>query len=174
MGKKMGINSKAVEARERKDAQKKAKNEAVERRREDEFWKDEDKHINRKIDRQKEREQKAQEERARKAALKAEYEKEMEAAEQSAKSKAARAAAELPKLTRISIQTKLEDTSKTITPVSKQMSKVNTAPTPLVPNLNRLEEDAESATTVDQALEVLKVTAVIKNPVTPVQTARKH
>lgn len=157
MGKKMGINTKAVEARERKDAQKKAKNEAIERKKEEDFWRDDDKHVGRKLDRQRDRELKAQEERDRKAANKAAYEREMELAEKSSKAKSAKHnLVEVPKVTRHDIQKNLEDEQKQL---AKQMKKVNLAPVPLVPNLNRIESEGENASTVDQALDLLKTHA---------------
>lgn len=153
MGKKMGINTKAVEARERKDAQKRAKNEAIERKKEDEYWRDDDKHVNKKIDRQREREQKTQEERQRKAANRAAYERDMEQAEKSAKAKAAKQQIlDAPKVTKHDIQKNLDQEDKQL---SKQLKKVNLTPTPLVPNLNRLD-DGENASSIDQALELLK------------------
>lgn len=173
MGKKMGINTKAVEARERKEAQKKAKNEAVARSKEEERWRDDDKHVNRKLDRQKEREQKAQEERERKAANKAAYEREMELAEQSAKAKASKqqqltttsaAAATtttkqtselVPKVTRHDIQKSLEEEQRQLSKQQQNMKKINLAPVSLVPNLNRLD-DGENASSIDQALDLLK------------------
>lgn len=168
MGKKMGINSKAVEARERKDAQKRAKNEANEKKKQDEYWRDDDKHINRKLDRQKEREIKAQEERERKAANRAAYELEMDVAEKSAKAKTTKhqlVVEQVPKVSRHEIQKSLEDEQKQI---SKQLKKVNTSPIPLIPNLNRLD-DGENASTIDQALDLLT-----NNPVKPdLNTKRK-
>lgn len=157
MGKKMGINTKAVEARERKDAQKKAKNEAAEKRKEDEYWRDDDKYVNKKLDRQKERELKAQEERERKAANKAAYEQDMELAEKSAKSKAAlkqKAALEAPKVTRHDIERNLEEEQRQ-QQASKQLKKVNLTPITLAPNLNRLD-DGENASSIDQALDLFK------------------
>lgn len=157
MGKKMGINTKAAEARERKDALKKAKNEAIERKKEDEFWRDDDKHVNRKLDRQREREIKAQEERDRKAANKVAYEREMELAEKSAKTKVSKQqllAAEQPvKVTRHEIEKSLGDEQKQLN--TKLPKKVNATPIPLVPNLNHLEE-GEDASNIDQALDLLK------------------
>lgn len=159
MGKKMGINTKAVEARERKEAQKKAKKDAAERKKEDEYWKDDDKHINRKLDRQKVREQKLQEEKERKAALKEAYERDMELAEKSAKAKATKHQPLIEpanKVTRHEIQKNLSESEEaTAKQLSKQLKKVNLNPTPLVPNLNRLD-DGESASTIDQALDIFK------------------
>lgn len=153
----MGINTKAAEARERKDALKRAKNEAIEKKKEDEFWRDNDKHVNRKLDRQRERETKAQEERDRKAANKAAYEQEMELAEKSAKTRLSKQqllAAEQPvKVTRHEIERSLVDEQKQLN--TKQIKKVNLAPIPLVPNLNHLE-DSEDASNIDQALNMLK------------------
>lgn len=155
MGKKMGINTKAVEARERRETQKKSKREAIERQKEDAYWRDDDKHVNRKIDRQKDRELKAQQEKERKAALKLAYEQEMDLAEKSskAKSKQSQGQVEAPKVTRHEIQKTLDETKDQIV---KQMKKVSLTPTPLVPNLNHVEEEGESASTIDQALELLK------------------
>lgn len=150
----MGINTKAVEARERKNAQSKAKKEAIERQKEDEYWRDDDKHINRKLNRQREREIKAQEERDRKAANKAAYRQDMELAESSAKSKVARQkeVVETPKVTRHEIQKKLEEESDQL---NKQLKNVNLNPIPLLPNLNR-NDDGENASTIDQALDLLQ------------------
>lgn len=160
----MGINTKAVEARERKETQKRAKNEAVQRKKEEEFWRDDDKHVNRKLDRQKERDQKAQEERDRKLANKAAYEREMELAEKSAKAKPGakqqQLAAELPKVTRHDIQKNLEEEQLKQPNLSKQLRKVNVAPIPLVPNLNRIEPEAENASSVDQALDLFKSVSI--------------
>lgn len=158
MGKKMGINTKSVEARERKEAQKRAKNEATEKRKEDEYWRDNDKHVNRKIDRQREKESKAQEERDRKAANRVAYEQEMDSAEKSAKAKATKHQPVLePKVTRHDIQKNLEEEQRQL---SKQLKKVNLSPPALVPNLNRLD-DGENASSVDQALDLLKSSAKI-------------
>lgn len=155
MGRKMGINTKAVEARDRKEAQKKAKKDAIEKQKEDEYWRDDDKYVNRKMTRQKERESKAQEERDRKLANKAAYEREMELAEASAKSKSAKHKAtqpEAPKVTRHDIQKKLEEETDQL---AKQLKNVNLTPLQLTPNLNRLDE-GENASTIDQALDLLK------------------
>lgn len=158
MGKKMGINTKAAEARERKEAQKRAKNELVERKKQDEFWRDDDKHVNRKLERQKERDLKAQEERERKLANKVAYEREMELAEQGAKAKLTtkqQLAAEVAKVTRHDIQKNLEHEQKQQQPV-KELKKVNPLPIALVPNLNRVEADGENASSIDQALDLFK------------------
>lgn len=157
MGKKMGINTKAVEARERKETQKKVKKEVLERAKADEYWRDDDKHINRKIDRQRERELKAQEERERKAANKVAYEREMELAEKSAKARVSKQqliAETAPKVTRHEIQKNLEEEQKQL--AKQPPKKVNMTPIPLVPNLNRID-DGESASTIDQALDLLKL-----------------
>lgn len=162
----MGINTKAVEARERRDTQKKVKNEAAEKRKADEYWRDDDKYVNRKLDRQKERELKAQEERDRKAANKAAYEQDMELAEKSAKAKASLKQQALvesaPKVTRHDIQKNLDEEQKQ---QSKQLKKVNLTPIVLAPNMNRLD-DGENASSIDQALDLLKSHS-ISNPSDP-------
>lgn len=156
MGRKMGINTKAVEARQRKEDQKKAKNELIQKKKEDEYWKDDDKQINRKENRRKEREEKMQAERDRKLANKAAYERDMETAELGAKklSAGSKQKVDIPtnKVTRHEIQAKLVEDNATLS-LSKQLKKVNLEPIALVPNLNHLD-DGESASTLDQALDL--------------------
>lgn len=48
MSKRFGINTKSAEARARKDAVKDAKEKEKQQRLEDEYWKDDDKHVQRK------------------------------------------------------------------------------------------------------------------------------
>lgn len=51
MPKKIGMNTKAVEAKARKDEKKKSENDAKQKQIEDELWKDDDKHVNKKAQR---------------------------------------------------------------------------------------------------------------------------
>ena len=48
MSKRFGINTKSAEARARKDAVKQAKEDERQQRLEDEYWRDDDKHVQRK------------------------------------------------------------------------------------------------------------------------------
>lgn len=158
MGKKLGINPKALEARERKESQKRAKNEQLQMKKEEDFWKDDDKHVNRKLNRQKDREVKSQAERDRKLANKAAYERDMELAESSSKKTTASSTRNhqkpteiVNKVSRHEIQQKLDaETSK----LSKQLKNVNLDPIHLAPNINHLD-DGENARSIDQALELL-------------------
>lgn len=192
MGKKMGINTKAVEARERKQAVKNAKNEASQKQKEEQYWKDDDKHVNRKLERQKEKEKKVAEERLRRQTNKSAYEEEMaELAKISAKPTKATLpkpttvntnkisqpkpaiVQQPPKITRFEIQTKLEEE------LSKEIATLEKAETetildkPIEPNVNH-EDAGEAATTIDEALQVLNIsnaTTVDKHPEKRVKSA---
>jgi hypothetical protein len=48
MSKKFGMNSKSAEARQRQDAVKQANEREKQRKLEDEYWKDDDKHVQKK------------------------------------------------------------------------------------------------------------------------------
>lgn len=77
MPKKMGINSKAVESRERKVTQKKANQEKVSKAAEDALWADDDKQLAKKKGKKEEEERKKAELLRRKAENKALLEQEM-------------------------------------------------------------------------------------------------
>jgi len=51
MSKKFGINTKSAEARARKDAVKQANERDKQQKLEDEFWRDDDKHVQKKLQR---------------------------------------------------------------------------------------------------------------------------
>lgn len=72
----MGINTKAEEAKARKDATKKAKDEMVAKQKEDALWRDDDKHVNKKLGRQNEKEKKKLEQAQKKALNKTAFEEE--------------------------------------------------------------------------------------------------
>ncbi|GFS68050.1 hypothetical protein TNCV_1362711 [Trichonephila clavipes] len=77
MPKKFGGNTKAIEARERKEVQKNAEKEKKERELEEALWKDEDKHVLRKQQRKEGKEKKKQEQQEKKLLTKMAYEEEM-------------------------------------------------------------------------------------------------
>ncbi|XP_054159194.1 coiled-coil domain-containing protein 124-like [Oppia nitens] len=148
MPKKLGINSKSVEAKARKDAIKQAKDEAVERQKEDEFWKDDDKHVTRKLNRKDEKEKKKQEVMDRKATNRAAYVEEMD------QLKGKKIAEPKPqKVSRFDINEKLEKQNQ-----EKQND--NKEPTvtelPIEENVNRLVADDDgNARSVEDAIALL-------------------
>lgn len=150
MPKKLGLNSKAVEARARKDEKKRADNERVEKEKEDALWQDDDKHIARKMNRKEDKEKKKSEVAERKAANREAYESEMGPIEKGDQESSER------KITRAQISTTLERQQQL---VEKQRA-LEKAPTvvdevPLEENINRLQIDGE-ARNVDDAIAVLR------------------
>lgn len=85
MPKKMGINSKAVEARERKAEQKKTVTEKAAKAKEDALWADDDKNLAKKKSKKDEEERKRTELLRKKAENKALLEQEMESIKPTAK-----------------------------------------------------------------------------------------
>lgn len=146
MPKKMGTNSKAVEARARKDEKKRAEQDRIQKEKEDAYWKDDDKQLLRKAQRKAEQEKKKEETLAKKALKQALYEEEMA----SIKGPSGGGSSSGPnKVTRAQIATKLE--SKKI-----ESPKPKVIETPIEENLNRIQVENE-ARTVDEAIAVLSV-----------------
>ncbi|EDW66757.1 coiled-coil domain-containing protein 124 isoform X1 [Drosophila novamexicana] len=154
MPKKMGMNSKAVEARDRKDANKKAIQERKAKEAEDRLWHDDDKNLAKKQQRREEEEKKRAEAARRKAESKALLDQELSSINTQRKQP-------LAKINRQQIIEELEKKQRV-------MDAINEANKPLAPrvvlqhntieeNLNRSLADANVATNVDQALAVLSV-----------------
>ncbi|KAM7362143.1 coiled-coil domain-containing protein 124 [Cochliomyia hominivorax] len=154
MPKKMGINSKAVEARERKAAIKKATQDKAAKEAEDRLWQDDDKTLARKQQKREEDERKKAEAAKRKAEAKALLDKEMSSIKTQGKQP-------LAKINRQQILEEMEKKQKVI-------EAMNAANKPLPPrviiqndlieeNLNRTLADVEVATGIDQAIAVLSV-----------------
>ncbi|XP_064535576.1 coiled-coil domain-containing protein 124 [Drosophila montana] len=154
MPKKMGMNSKAVEARDRKDANKKAIQERNAKEAEDRLWHDDDKNLAKKQQRREEEEKKRAEAARRKAESKALLDQELSSINTQRKQP-------LAKINRQQIIEELEKKQRV-------MEAINEANKPLAPrvvlqhntieeNLNRSLADANVATNVDQALAVLNV-----------------
>ncbi|KAI1301573.1 Coiled-coil domain-containing protein [Halotydeus destructor] len=151
MPKKMGINSKAVEAKARKDEVKKATTDRVEREKEDASWKDDDKHVQKKQSRKEDKEKKMKELAERKAANKSAYEEEMgsSGAEKREPAKTTRAQISA------SVEKQKEELEKRRALEEKAKSKILVAEEVVEENLNRLHIDGQDARTVDEALVVL-------------------
>ena len=152
MPKKMGINTKAAEAKARKDIAKKEKDQQILKQKEDELWRDDDKLVNRKIDRQNEREKKRIEAAQKKAEKKAAYEEE---ASQLESTKAAKPT----KVTRSQIQS-------TISRQAEEKEKPSRGPTHLeveIPeNVNQLVVEGDEARNIEEAISILRYVYLIQ------------
>jgi len=149
-----GENSKAVEAKARKDAQKNAADEQKKKAIEDAYWADDDKHIARKQQRKDDKEKKQQEALRRKQEAQQLLEQEMSGM------KPAKPTAE-KKLTRAQIaENKRIMEAEAAAAAKKEETPVNELP--LEENLNRLQIEGE-ARDVEEALQVLsdKPTAAV-------------
>lgn len=107
MPKKMGLNTKAVEARERKATQKKTTNEKVTKAAEDALWADNDKNLAKKMNKKEEEERKRAELLRKKAENKALLEQEMNAIKPTAKQS-------IQKITQAQIRTEHDKRNKVI------------------------------------------------------------
>ncbi|KAK0070289.1 coiled-coil domain-containing protein 124 [Biomphalaria pfeifferi] len=143
-----GENSKAAEAKARKDAAKQAETERAQKQEEDEFWKDDDKHAAKKQQRKEEREKKRQELLERKKTLQQLHEEEMSSIK-GAKSQAA-------KLTRAQILENQERIAAAAQALKAQQERIHTE-VPLEENVNIQAVEGDEARTVDEALSVLSV-----------------
>lgn len=150
----MGINSKAVEARERKDATKKATQEKKAREAEDRLWKDDDKNLAKKQQRKEEEERKKAEALRRKAESKALLDQEMSSINTQRKQP-------LAKINRQQILEEMEKKQRVIDAINEANKPAATrvvVQSPIVEeNLNRSLADTDVATNIDQALVVLNI-----------------
>jgi hypothetical protein len=132
----------------RKEAQKQAKLEISEKLKEDELWKEDDKHVLRKLNRKEEKEKKKQELADRKANNKAVYEEEMS----SLKSKKS-SEEKVSKVTRSEIKDFIEKQSLNKQSVKKDLSHDET---PIEENINRIQIEGEVATNISEAIAILR------------------
>jgi len=145
MPKKFGNNTKAAEARGRREAAKNAEKEQKEREAEDALWRDDDKHIARKQQRKDDKEKRKQEVQEKKLASKAAYEEEMNAI---------KSAKPIPaKITRAEIANQIEKTAITDKPQKELLHDEK----PLEENVNRLQVEGDVARSVDDAIAVLSI-----------------
>jgi len=140
MPKKLSTNSKAAEARARKDAVKNAEKEKVEKAKEDALWADNDRQLAKKQQRKEEKERKEQEERERKK----EREKLLEEEMSSIKGKTA---PQNIKVTRAQVEKNIEEMK------IAQQAKVKEIA--LEENLNRVIDVNDSAHNVDAAIDLM-------------------
>ncbi|KAL1375350.1 hypothetical protein pipiens_004684 [Culex pipiens pipiens] len=150
MPKKMGINSKAVEARERKADAKKVASEKASKAAEDALWQDDDKQLAKKKKQKEEEERKKLEQARKKAEAKELLEKEMSSIKVAPK-------VSVQKVTRSQIEAEVEKRNRAIESVNNPPKVVPAKVVPLEENFNRVMADTEVAQTIDQALAVLAV-----------------
>ncbi|XP_017461264.1 PREDICTED: coiled-coil domain-containing protein 124-like, partial [Rhagoletis zephyria] len=154
MPKKMGTNSKAVEARERKQAVKQANNERAVKEAEDRLWQDNDRSLAKKQQRREEEEKKRAEALRRKAEAKALLDQEMSSIKTQGKQP-------LAKIHRQQILEEMEKKQRVIEAINAAKPQAGARivlPEPVIEeNLNRSMADVEIATNVDQALAALSV-----------------
>uniref|UniRef100_A0A182QWW3 HMG box domain-containing protein n=1 Tax=Anopheles farauti TaxID=69004 RepID=A0A182QWW3_9DIPT len=153
MPKKMGINSKAVEARERKAEAKKVANEKAAKAAEDALWVDDDKQLAKKKKQKEEEERRKADAARKKAETKALLEQEMNSIKTTAKAPPA------PKVTRSQIESEIEKRNRAVETATAATVKqpVVVKEVPLEENLNRVMADTEVAQTIDQAIAVLSM-----------------
>lgn len=168
MPKKMGLNSKAVEARERKQAIKKEAMTKAEKEAEDRLWQDDDKTLAKKKQRKEEEERKRAEAAKRKAEAKALLDEEMSSIRTQGKQT-------MSKVNRLQIQEEIEKRNKNIELINapKLPAKVVVAEPILEENLNRALADTVVATNVDQALAALRIDGEDKHPEKRMRAAYK-
>ncbi|XP_031633207.1 coiled-coil domain-containing protein 124 [Contarinia nasturtii] len=156
MPKKMGTNSKAVEARERKATQKKAVQEKVTKAAEDALWTDDDKQLAKKKGRKEEEERKKAELLRRKAENKAMLEQEMASIKTASKPS-------IQKVTQAQINAENERRQKVVENIYKSNKEPEkdtklVIAEPLIENLNRLDPEAIEASGIDEAIKALSMT----------------
>ncbi|GIX97606.1 coiled-coil domain-containing protein 124-B [Caerostris extrusa] len=145
MPKKFGGNTKALEARERKEAVKNADKERKQREAEEALWKDDDKHVVRKQQRKDEKEKKKQEQQEKKLLSKMVYEEEMNSI------KTTKVAP--TKVTRAEIASRAEKSSTN----NKPQKELSHDEKPLEENVNRLQVEGDVARSVDDAIAILNI-----------------
>lgn len=153
MPKKMGENSKAVEARERKQATKKASAAKEAQEKDDKLWQDDDKNLAKKKLRKEEEDRKKQELLAKKEENKRLLEEETKAIKTVGK-------VSIQKITRSQIE---DETARRNRNIELIAAKTNKPPVEvrqpkedaIVENLNRVVLDSTIAATVDEAISVL-------------------
>ncbi|XP_058813509.1 coiled-coil domain-containing protein 124 [Topomyia yanbarensis] len=150
MPKKMGLNTKAVEARERKAEAKMVQKEKAAKAAEDALWADDDKQLAKKKKQKEDEERKRAEQLRKKAEAKALLEQEMSSIQTAPKMSA-------QKITRSQIDAEVEKRNRAIEAVNNPPKIVAPKVIPLEHNLNRVMADTEVAQTIDQALAVLSV-----------------
>lgn len=143
-----GENSKAAEARARKEAVKQAETERKQKEEEDALWADEDKHVQRKQQRKETKEKKRVELLEKKKELQRLADEEM------SQMKGAKQDT-LSKLTRAQIQANRERLEAEAAAAAKKEEDLPYDEKPIEENLNRMVIEGDEARTIDEAISVL-------------------
>ncbi|XP_025076589.1 coiled-coil domain-containing protein 124-like [Pomacea canaliculata] len=144
-----GENSKAAEARARKEAVKQAETERKQKEEEDALWADEDKHVQRKQQRKETKEKKRVELLEKKKELQRLADEEM------SQMKGAKQDT-LSKLTRAQIQANRERLEAEAAAAAKKEEDLPYDEKPIEENLNRMVIEGDEARTIDEAISVLR------------------
>ncbi|XP_074597682.1 coiled-coil domain-containing protein 124-like isoform X1 [Brevipalpus obovatus] len=155
MPKKMGTNTKAVEARARKEEKKNLEKEQKQKAIDDEYWKDTDKHVMKKEQRKADQEKKKQETLEKKALKQQLYEEEMSSIKSASSSS-------VGKITRAQISKTLESKPKPSSSSSSNVIKPKEIP--LEENINRIQVEGLEARTVDEAISAMKDNDLDRHP----------
>nr|SVE76770.1 EOG090X0J63 [Daphnia longispina] len=147
-----GENSKVAVAKARKDAVKQAEQKKKEEKKEEEFWKDDDKNVQKKLQRKDEKEKKRIEQLEKKNTLKSLADQEMESIKVQPKQASS-------KISRLQIQAELEKREAAAkgkgTP--SKVVPLENLEAPIPENINRVVIDGEVASSVDEAIQVLRI-----------------
>lgn len=143
-----GENSKAVEARARKDAAKVAEDEKKKQAEEDALWADDDKHVAKKQQRKEEKEKKRQEQLEHKKELQRLADEEMSSLKGKDRS------APPTKITRAHIQAHQERLEQEAAAGATKAEELHDEK-PIEENLNQLVIEGDEARTVEEAISVL-------------------
>ncbi|KAF8569733.1 hypothetical protein P879_09230 [Paragonimus westermani] len=166
MPKKLGTCPKALEVRERRAEKKKEEREKKERELEDEYWKDDDKHVTKKLQRkvcsvytyiqikQDEKGDKRQEQLDKKKELRRMY---LEELMESKGAKNVAGASHSSKVTQAQIAAARDKLTAQLAELDRKASKKQTEELTLESNPNRTECDGEEARTVQEAIAILNV-----------------
>jgi len=144
-----GENSKAVEARQRKEAVRQAEKDQKQKELEDEYWRDDDKHAARKQSRKDEREKKKQGQLERKQEAQKLLEEEMSSIKSSKPAPSA-------KVTRAEIEANRKKMAAEAA-AEKKKTEIPYDERTIEENVNRQEIEGEEARTVEDAISVLSV-----------------
>nr|SVE92772.1 EOG090X0J63 [Megafenestra aurita] len=147
-----GENSKVAAARARKDATKDAERKKKEDKEQEEFWKDDDKNVQKKLQRKDEKEKKKADLLAKKTELKSLAEQEMESIKVAPKQASS-------KISRLQIQAELEkrEAAAKGRGSAPKVVPVESLESPIPENINRVVIDGEVASSVDEAIKVLRI-----------------
>ncbi|XP_022668710.1 coiled-coil domain-containing protein 124-like isoform X1 [Varroa destructor] len=151
MPKKLQTNQKAVDARARKDALKQAEKERMQKAKDDEYWRDDDKQLAKKQARKEEKERKEAEERERKKEREKLLQEEMS---QMKGKESADKKSTSNKMTRSQIEKNLANIA-TANAATQKDNRVVQEDLGLVENLNKMAGTGEGAHTLDDAIKLM-------------------